>query len=61
MNGAETDGKTLDGADTNGAEVPNAWMEWYYNQHAGSNYRKMGLRNYNFALAKVKALIPGGG
>ena len=42
------------------AELPNAWMEWYYNLHAGSNYREMGLRNYNFALAKVKALIPGG-
>ncbi len=48
------------GTAADGAELPNAWMEWYYNLHAGSNYRKMGLRNYNFALAKVKALIPGG-
>ena len=69
--GEEADGRVTDSAEHDGAgtavaerdsaEIPNAWMEWYYSLHAGSNYREMGLRNYNFALAKVKALIPDGG
>ncbi len=46
---------------TEWADEPNGWMAWYYNLHAGSNYRKLGIRNYNFALAKVKKMIPGGG
>lgn len=37
---------------------PNAWLPAYYNIHAGSKYRDMGLRNYNFALAKIKRLTP---
>ncbi len=37
---------------------PNYWMRNYYNLHAGRNYMHMGIRNFNFALARVKALIP---
>ncbi len=37
---------------------PNAWMSLYYDLHAGSGYRQLGLRNYNFALARIKRLIP---
>lgn len=59
--GTEGAGTGAAGAGAAGEEVPNAWMDWYYNLHAGANYRDMGLRNYNFALAKVKKLIPGGG
>ncbi len=46
------------GQDTAAGSLPNAWMQSYYELHAGKNYRSMGLRNYNFSLAKVRALIP---
>ena len=36
---------------------PNSWFSAYYALHAGNNYRNMGIRNYNFALAKVKGLM----
>ncbi len=62
--------EVLDGAAGNGGQdtavvqtraadsLPNAWMRSYYELHAGKNYRNMGLRNYNFSLARVRSLIP---
>lgn len=41
----------------NGAHQPNSWFQAYYRLHAGNRYRNMGIRNYNFSLAKVQKLM----